>query len=115
MLGATMCLTGCFSLDSARLPSGDEHVVMRNYGWKLFNWIPLACGNASEDPSCAFVLFRDDITQEKVQSRFAKYANGRQIESLACHTDDSVFFDFFGFNIPYVLCYREVSFSGTLK
>lgn len=110
-----MCLTGCFSVDSARLPSGDEHVVMRNYGWKLFNWIPLACGNASEDASCRFVIFRNDVTQEKVQARLEKLANGRVIESPVCHTDDTVFFDFFGFNIPYVLCYREVAFSGTLK
>ncbi len=113
---ATMCLTGCFSVDTAKLGhGGGEHVVMSNYGWKLFNWIPLFCGNASEDASCGFVLFRNDVTAEKVQARFAKYANGRTIECPVYDFNDTVFFELFGFPIPYILTYSDISLSGTMK
>ncbi len=56
MCCATLCLTGCFTVDTA--PSkytGGEHVMMNNYGWKLFNWIPLFCGNADKDGSLQYV------------------------------------------------------------
>ena len=110
------CLSGCFSLDTAKIKAtGEEHVLARNFGWRLFNWIPLACGNASPDASCPFVLFRDDVTVEKVQKRFAAYANGREVFDPTYSNRDSVFFDFFGWPIPYILCYKEVALSGTLR
>lgn len=115
-----MCLSGCFSIDSAKMKStGDEHVLVHNFGWQLFNCIPLACGNAEPDASCPFVLFRDDVTMEKVQSRFAGYADGREIIDPTYHNNNSVFFNVAFLNvpfpIPYVLCYREVALSGTIR
>lgn len=67
----TLCLTGCFSIDSADVPqTGEEHVHVANYGWYLFNIVPLACGNAAEDPNLPSIFFRNDVTMDKVQQRF---------------------------------------------
>lgn len=113
---AAACLSGCLSLDSAALPSGGgEHVLARNYGWSLFNCIPFVCGNASPDPSCGFVMFRDDVTMEKVQARLADRAGGRRIECPVYHNADRIFITLFGIPIPYIVCYKEVSVSATLK
>ena len=116
LCAAAACLSGCLSLDSAAVPSGGgEHVLARNYGWSLFNCIPFICGNASPDPSCGCVMFRNDVTMEKVQARLADYAAGRQIECPVYHHADSIFVTLFGFPIPYIICYKEVSVSATLK
>ena len=115
LLCGTLCLSGCFTVDHATLKSGREHVVMNNYGWKLFDWIPLFCGNATEDSWWAFVMFRDDVTMEKVQGRFAKYAAGREIECPVYDVNDTVLFTVFGIPIPYIFTYKEITISGTMK
>ena len=116
MCCATLCLTGCFTVDTA--PSkytGGEHVMMNNYGWKLFNWIPLFCGNADKDGSLGFALFRDDVTFEKVQGRFVDYAAGRTIECPSYDTKSTVFLYVFGIPIPYLITYNEITLSGVVK
>jgi len=115
-IGSALCLVGCFSVESAKLkPSNAEHVVMNNYGWKLFDWIPLVCGNAAEDATMGCALFRDDVTFEKIQTRFAKYANGREIACPAWTPLDYNVITVFGIPIPYVVTYKEYTLSGTLK
>ena len=107
---------GCFSVDAAYSPAADsEQVLVSNNGRWLFNCIPLFCGNGDITGTCPFVMFRDDVTMERVQDRFAAYADGREIKSPVYHNTDSVFFDFFGWPIPYILCYKEVSMSGTME
>ena len=116
LLSVTMCLTGCFTVDTAPLKwSGEEHVVMRNYGWSFFNWIPLVCGNADETATMGMALFRDDVTLEKVQARYMRYANGRTVETPVYLNKDSNIIEVFGIPIPYVLCYKEINLSGTIK
>jgi len=110
-----MCLSGCFTVEKTAVRTGGEHVVMNNYGWKFFDWIPLWCGNASEDASTAFVLFRDDVTVEKVQKRFMKYAAGREIECPMYDIIEEKGLSIFGIPLPYLYTYREISLSGTLK
>ena len=113
---ATLCHTGCFSVDTALIKEENaEHVVMNNYGWKLFDWIPLFCGNAEEDSSTSFVLFRDDVTVDKMQARFARYAAGREIVCPVYDMNDSKFLYVFGIPIPYIITYDEITLSGTLK
>jgi len=118
-----MCLSGCFSLESeVSKTSGEEHVVARNYGWKLFNLMPLVCGNANnEGKSCPIMVFRDDVTLDKVQGRVLKLAasKGREAQDLCYHNYDTVLFNLpvlgFSIPVPYVLTYKEIQLSGVMK
>lgn len=94
-------MVGCMSVDSAvSRKTGEEHVIVRNYGWSLFNCIPLGSG---------------DVTLEDVQTELRKKAEGRRIECPVYHNYDSVFFSVFGVPIPYIICYKEVAISGVMK
>ena len=118
---AVLGLAGCFSLDTAVLDSRTEHVVVRNYGWYLFNCIPLLCGNAAPDGGLPFVCFRDDVTQEKIQRRFMDYAAPKGVDAseLNYFNDESVMLEIpamsLSIPVPYLICYREVQLSGVLK
>jgi len=115
-IGATLCLTGCFTVEKATVkPTNAEHVVMNNFGWKFFDWIPLFCGNASEDGATGCAFFRDDVTVEKVQARFMSYANGREIECPMYDINDSKFIYVLAIPVPYLITYKEITLSGTLK
>ncbi len=113
---AATCLAGCLSIDTAETKSGGgEHVLARNYGWTLFNCIPIVCGNASADATMGCVMFRDDVTMERLQAKLAEYAAGREMVCPVYHNADTVFITIFGIPIPYIICYNEVSMSATLK
>ena len=99
---------------------GGEQVLASNYGWYLFNVIPLACGNSREDRWTPWVLFRDDVKMEKVQKRFTDYAtkNGLVIEEMTYRNKESVMFEIPSLNfplpVPYLLTYREIQLSGVM-
>ena len=123
---AGLCLlagtAGCFSVDSAvGAISGEEYVVVRNYGWKAFKFIPLVCGNATEDAWFPWAVLRDDITMDKIQKRFMDHAGkrGKTPVNLKYTDYDTVMFNLplvqYPLPIPYLLCYREIQLSGTLK
>lgn len=115
-LGVALCLSGCFSVDTATVKStGAEHVVMNNYGWKLFDWIPLFSGNADPDATMGCAFFRDDVTMEKMQKRFMAHAEGRRVECPVYDVNDTVIFSLLGLPIPYVITYKELTLSGTMK
>ena len=92
-----------------------------NYGWYLFNYIPLLCGNTAEDRWAPFVFLRDDVTLDKVQGRVAELAqkDNLSMNNIAYVTKDEIFFQLPGTDIPiplpYVLTYREMQFSGEMK
>ena len=124
LLSAALSLSGCFSLDSSRDPAtGDEHVLVSNYGWRLFNSIPLFCGNAynGRDQLGPWAFFRDDVTMDKIQGRFMDYAksNGTTIKDLTYHNYETVLFTIpstaIPIPIPYIICYREIQLSGVVK
>lgn len=117
---AAFGLTGCFSLDHGRfVRTNEEHVLVSNYGWYLFNYIPLACGNANQDRWLPWVMFRNDVQMDKIQGRFMDYAGPRKMRDLAYTTSESVLLTIPGINlplpIPYVLTYREIQLSGVLE
>ena len=121
VLGTALCLTGCFTIQRAKIKSTDkEHVYVANYGWYLFHAVPVACGNANRDRWLPWVMFRDDVTMDKVQGRFMEYANGQRmgVEDLCYTVTDSVMLSIPGIDlpipVPYLLTYREVQLSGTL-
>lgn len=107
LFGATLCLTGCLSTEVSKSEvSGIEHIFVSDYGWKLFNWIP---------------IFRRDITPEHVQAEAAKEARrrGKAVCGIVTHNFDRVMFDipllYITVPIPYVICYHEVQVSGVLQ
>ena len=113
---------GCFSVDSAvGGVSEEEYVVVRNYGWKAFKFIPLVSGNATEGAWFPWAVLRDDITMDKIQKRFMDHAGKRGKTPVnQKYTDyDTVMFNLplvqYPLPIPYLLCYREIQLSGTLK
>ena len=85
---------------------GTEHIFVDDYGWKLFNWIP---------------LFRSDITIERVQKELMAESarRGKVATDIVYHTLDKVSFDIplvvVTIPIPYILCYHEIQASGVLK
>ena len=116
---------GCFSIQhsaTVRHDGCEEHIFVSNYGWYLFNLVPLVCGNASHDPVLPFVFFRDDVTMDKIQRRFMDeaFALGKtQIEDLHYINDDSILFEMPGFNfpipVPYLLTFKEIKLSGDAR
>ena len=106
-LSATLCLTGCMSTEVSKSEvCGTEHIYVEDFGWKLFNWIP---------------IFRPDITLERVQKELMAESNrrGKIATDLTLHTYDTVTFDIplivISIPIPYIICYHEIQVSGVLK
>ena len=128
---AGLC-AGCFTMDTATNEllrnshhtgmegKPREHVVVSNYGWYLFNVIPLVCGNAREGACFPWVFFRDEVTTDVVHNRLTSYAarNGCHLAELNLYVNDSVLFELPGTSIPipmpYVLCYKERLVSALL-
>ena len=125
-------LAGCYSMDIATtdalqnsaLSSRDgkvlEHVVVSNYGWYLFNWIPLACGNATPGAFFPWKFFSGQVKSDLLHDRLMAHAAAQNadVKDLAFFRNEKVCFDLPGTNfpvpIPYILCYREIQFSGVL-
>ena len=106
-LCATLCLTGCMSTEVSKSEvCGTEHIFVSDFGWKLFNWIP---------------IFRSDITLERVQKELMAESNrrGKVATDLTVHSYDKVTFDIplivITLPIPYIICYHEIQVSGVLK
>ena len=104
---AALCLSGCLSIEHATSAvTGEEHVVVSDYGWKLFNAVP---------------IFRPEISQGRVQQALLDYAaaRGRRAEDLAYFNYETVMFDVPTLSVtipvPYLVCYQKVQISGVLR
>ena len=100
-------LAGCLSTEVSKSEvCGAEHIYVSDYGWKLFNCIP---------------IFRSDITHDRVQKALSDDAakRGKTPVGLAYHNYDTVMFEipylYIPIPIPYHLCYHEVQLSGVLQ
>lgn len=120
----TLCLTGCFSIETGSSGSvGREHLLVSNHGWYLFHFIPLASGNANKDRWLPWVMFRNDVTMDKIQTRFMDYAaehgGVEKVDNLSYTTRESVMLEIPGLNlplpVPYLLTYREIQLSGEIQ
>ena len=127
-----LVLAGCFSIDrgtsaafrNSRLNITDgepmEHVLVANYGWYLFDCIPIVCGNAKPGASFPFRVFSDNVKADIMQDRLMNYAAMKNADLVDLHYfhNSNVLFTIPGLSvpvpIPYVLCYREIQFSGVL-
>lgn len=97
-----------------------EHVVVSNYGWYLFKAIPLACGNTAPKSFFPWAFFSDQVSPKLLHDRMMSYASATNanVKELAFFRDEQVFFTIpgtqFPVPIPYILCFREIQFSGVL-
>lgn len=114
---------GCFNMEHSRIGDTDaEHLYVSNYGWYLFGCIPIACGNASPDPFLPSVFFRDDVTMEKIQTRFMQCAEDlhrHDMGDLAYTDAGTILFQIpgseFPLPVPYLITYKKIMLSGVVK
>ena len=132
---AALCaviLAGCYSMDVATnealrnsgITDGAhepiEHVLVSNYGWYLFNCIPLVCGNATPGGSFPWRFFGDHVNPVLLHDKLMTYAGSKNadLKNLSLSRDEKVFFDIPGSDIPcpipFFVCYHEVQISAVL-
>lgn len=124
LLIGTICLAGCYSFEtSVSEVTGDTHVLIGNYGWHLFNSVPLIAGNSTPEPDRfgPWAWFRDDVTMERTQARFmeevSKYDG--ELTDMSYWMRENMLYEIPGLQIPlpipYILTYREIQLSGVIK
>ena len=130
-ISCMLLLEGCYSLETAsnaalrksdidRTDTPIEHVMVSNYGWYLFNCIPLVCGNASADALFPWKLFHDHVNPVILHERLMRYAKSKKasVKDLIATRDEKIFLEIPGIGIPvpipFLLCYQEVQISGIL-
>ncbi len=122
-LALALVCSGCFTLDCAEspllAPDADAHVVVRNYGWNLFGFIPLVCGNADVESIWGSTFFKDEVTLEIAHGVLSRHAaaGGREIRDVVALDDRQALFVPFSISyipIPWIVQYKEVNVSATL-
>jgi len=123
-------LTGCVSVQRSEkvTPAGVgilgtpgtpvEHVHVSNFGYYLFNCIPIFCGNTARDRQGNTIWFSDEVTLAKTQAILIDEARNRnsKLAELQPAVKSTCFFS----SIPYVgttfgiLWYKEVQMSAVL-
>lgn len=118
----TICLTGCFSVEVAKEPGGHiTQITASNYGWYLFDFIPLFCGDPDDDWIIPCTFFRNRVTMDEIQSKLLAKAqkNGNKIENLTWSNNDSVLLTIpllqIPVPVPYLITYREMQLSAEVK
>lgn len=119
---ATICLTGCFSVEVAKEPGGHKaQIIASNYGWYLFNFIPLFCGDPDDDWIIPCTFFRNRVTMDVIQSKLLAEAKKKQmsVDNLTWNNNDSVLLTVpllqIPVPVPYVITYREMQLSAEVK
>lgn len=131
-LAGAAVLAGCCSVQQTDVPANDppyrladgsrpiSHAVASNYGWYLFNAIPLVTGNANVESFFPWAFFSDDVRFDVLQTHLVELAEkrGAQLRELNLSRDESIFFDVPGLSIPlpipYLFCYHEKQVSAVL-
>lgn len=97
-----------------------EHYQIQNYGWYLFNSIPLVCGDTDHDAIICFSLFRDRVRTDLLTDELNRHARkvGAVPRCVATLNTDHVSIQIpgttFPLVFPYIICYREVQISALL-
>jgi len=121
LLATLTTLAGCFSFDAATLPrTGDEHLVVSNYGWYLFGAVPLVCGNPDPDSSWAMTFFSDEVTLQVAHDALMRHAakSGREVRDIEVLDDREALFSIplpvVSVSIPWVVQKKKANVSATL-
>jgi hypothetical protein len=118
-LSLALC-AGCFSVEVAESPvlgrSSAGHVVVSNYGWTLFGYVPVVCGNANAESWCPFTFFWNDLKPEFAKARLDAAAAERNAiaTDVWYYGTNDVLFDFYYTPLPWVIVYKEVNLSANL-
>lgn len=122
LIGGTICLTGCFSIEVAKEPGGHKtQIAASNYGWYLFDFIPLFCGDPDDDWIVPCTFFHNRVTMDVIQSKLLAEAHkrGMKVENLTWSNNDSVLLTIpllqVPVPIPYLVTYREMQLSAEAK
>lgn len=121
---------GCFSIDTADMKDvhgstmslhehggqPEEHVVASNYGWYLFNRLPIVCGNARRGAFFPWVFFKNDVDETVIQNRLTGRAAelGCDVADINMFNNEQVLLYVYSIPvpIPYICCYREMQISA---
>ena len=122
MAAASISLAGCFSVEVASSPvlgeGVERHLIVDNYGWYLFGYVPLLCGNKKLDSWCPISIFCDEVNPqvayEKVKSLSER--EGCEIGNFHLVDDNDVMFEFYSVPvpIPWIVVRKEVCISAYL-
>ena len=96
----------------------EEHITVSNYGYYLFNLIPICCGNTDPDSSLATACFSDEVNLPKVQGVLINEvkARGCQVAEIQPLCQSTCFFSAIPFigNSLGIIWYRDVQVSAVL-
>lgn len=104
-------------LKIVNLTDDTQQILITNYGYYLFNWIPLGCGGV-EDGS--FSLFSDHVNLQSAMQSFneeCKKLGVKDISNLQAKPFSTCFFSW----VPYVgtsfgiYWYKEIQVSGVIS
>ena len=119
---ASLSLAGCFSVEVASSPVlGEEverHLIVDNYGWYLFGYVPLLCGNEKLDSWCPISVFCDEVNPQVAHEKVKGLSEreGCEIGNYHLIYDNEVMFEFYSIPvpIPWIVVRKEVSISAYL-
>ena len=132
LAAALVFLAGCFSLETADLKNvngatvsmhehggqPEQHILVSNYGWYLFNRLPIVCGNARKGAKFPWAFFYNDVDETVIQDRLTDYAaeRGCDVVDITMFNSEQVLLDIYSVPvpIPYICCYKEMQISGVM-
>lgn len=97
-----------------------EHYQIQNYGWYLFDTLPIICGDLDKDAKLCFTLFSDQVRTDLLTKEFNDRVRETGTRPVCVNTlnTDLKTFEIPGISfpliLPYIICYREVQISGVL-
>lgn len=95
-----------------------EVITVSNYGYYLFNCIPLFCGNTADGRIGHTVWFQNHVTLEKTQGVMMRESKDQKpwVTNLETHSYETCFFSV----IPYIgnslgiVWYKQIDLSAVL-
>ncbi|MBP5510948.1 MAG: hypothetical protein J6Z49_08525 [Kiritimatiellae bacterium] len=130
LLSAAFLLSGCVMVEKTSRNDlrgfeivgsdgrGEEHIVISNYGFYLFNCIPIVTGNADPLNPTGTTLFSDEVTLDKIQRVLMQEVKQRkcQVTNIQPLCESTCYFS----AIPYIgntlgiFWYKTAQVSATL-
>lgn len=99
----------------SRIDGESEQIMITNYGYYLFNWIPLGSGSNTNN---SFTLFSDKVNLTETMRSFneeCKKRGVKQFTNLQTEQNSTCFFDWCPIETTLgIYWYKEVQLSATI-